>query len=55
MFFTLELNDCAEQTCSRELADKTGNCTVSDTLPTGKILTLIRIQILSQDRKSNKK
>ena len=32
--------------CSRELADKTDNCTVSDEQPTGNILTLIRLQIL---------
>ena len=31
---------------SRELAVKTDNCTVSDKQPTGKILTLIRLQIL---------
>ena len=32
--------------CSRELADKTDNCTVSDKQPTGKILMLSRLQIL---------
>ena len=43
MFFTLKLNDYVEWTCSRKLADKTDNCTVSDKQPTGKILTLIRL------------
>ena len=46
VLFTLKLNDYVEYTCSRELGDKTDNYMVSDKQPTGKILTLIRLQIL---------
>ena len=37
---------------SRELTDKTDNCTVSDKQPTGKILTLIRA-MCQQNKKKN--
>ena len=46
VFFTLKLNDCVEYTCSRELVDKTDNCTISDKQPTGKILSLIRLHFV---------
>ena len=41
--------------CRKDVANKTDNRTVSDKQPTGRILTLIRLQICRVTCKLNKK